>query len=200
MENNYFFIDGSCLLKDIERYNKKNRFSKKLNLEWFIKYFHKNFSELHSWEYKRICLYFVEWELRVNKLINCPLKNKPHSLDFEIIYCWEKIKWSKKIDGWLNKKNAPDYVLERLNKTEKWVDVQICCDWLFLAWLWKLDRLFLYTNDSDYIPFCKTIKYFWCNISLFKISDDKLNKDLAEVVDTFSTINNSLIEQYNIFS
>lgn len=89
---------------------------------------------------------------------------------------------------WIQWHEIPDYVLDRLNKSEKGVDVQICCDGLFLAWLWKIDRLFLYANDSDFIPFCKTIKQLWCNISLFKLSSSRINKDIADVVDTLSSV------------
>ena len=69
---------------------------------------------------------------------------------------------------WIQKKNPPKSVRDRLHRTEKAVDTQICCDALELAVKGRLDRLFLYTNDYDFLPLCNALKAAGSNISLFR--------------------------------
>ena len=197
---NFFFIDWSSLLWDISTYNKsvKSISTLKLNIEKFIRYFISwEFAPLHSYSYVRFSFYFVKNDERVKELLKLPINKDPHMLDYEIKCCGKRLAKSKKVDDWIVEKSPPNYVMERLNKSEKWVDIQICCDILQLVAIWKVDRVFLYTNDSDFVPLCNTIKSFWCNVSLFRLTKLKVNKDLLAVSDSFSIVKSE--ELKNIF-
>jgi len=74
------------------------------------------------------------------------------------------------------------------NKSEKAVDTQICCDALQLASYGRLDRLFIYTNDYDFVPLCQTLKSMGSNISLFRLQEKKINKNLVQECDSFSVV------------
>ena len=105
-----------------------------------------------------------------------PNFKKPWAVeDLEIKYCGKKIPSYRKAEEWLDKYKAPNYVRESLYKSEKAVDTQICCDALVLLSLNKLDRLFLYSNDYDFIPVCQAIKTMWANINLVKLDKDRVN-------------------------
>ena len=79
-------------------------------------------------------------------------------------------------------------VTDRLRRTEKAVDTQICCDALQLAAVSKIDRLFLYTNDYDFVPLCETLKSLGINVNLIRLSKANSNKDLLAHVDGFSCV------------
>ena len=75
-----------------------------------------------------------------------------------------------------------------MNKSEKAVDTQICCDALSLSCYDRLDRLLLYTNDFDYFPLCEELKRNGSNISLLRLSKKNVNKNLVESCDSFSIV------------
>lgn len=202
--NNYFFIDGSSLLADISRYNKDNKSTKKLCIEQFVAYFmwngifqgkQKEYLWLHGGSYKRIIFYFTKLEHRVEKLIIHHDITKGSWWDISFKYCWKKLKKSNDVDNWLLDQNPPPYILDRLNKSEKWVDITIATDIMFFAGQWKLDRAFLYTNDSDFIPLCERVKDLGCNISLIRLQNERTNNELLQSVDTFSYIDQISILQ-----
>lgn len=194
MENNYFFVDGSSLLSDVSKIRKRQAFlSKKLDLLLFIQSLF-NSNQLRTIlgktiEYKRFVFYFVNNETRVKEYLIIPEYDKPGVVnDVQIKYCGKKIKGGASVDKWIAKNKLPKRVLEQLHRTEKGVDTQICCDVLQLAALGKLERLFLYSNDSDFIPLCKTIKTMGANISLFRLEEKNTNTDLLKECDSFSIV------------
>lgn len=69
---------------------------------------------------------------------------------------------------------------------EKGVDTQICCDALELAAHGKLDRLFLYTNDADFIPLCETLRHLGVNIHLHRLFGAGVNRALVKNCDVFT--------------
>jgi uncharacterized LabA/DUF88 family protein len=201
-ENNYFFVDGSSLIMDVIdiRKSKKEFTAKKLDIIKFSKSFTgERLLRLHSGTFKRFVVYFVIHENRIPDNIVIPCFHNPDEVeDIQIRYCGKKIKGGSAINSWITKHNPPNHVLERLNKSEKAVDTQICCDALELACYGRLDRLFIYTNDYDFVPLCITLKSLGANISLFRLQEKKINKDLVKECDTFSVVPE--IELGSIFS
>jgi uncharacterized LabA/DUF88 family protein len=191
-ENNYLFVDGSSLITDVIAIKKseKELMFKKLDIIMFSKYFcGEALESLHSGIYKRFVVYFVNLEDRINDNIIIPPFNVPGEVeDIQIKYCGKRIKGGSAIDKWISEHNPPDNVLERLNKSEKAVDTQLCCDALQLASYGRLDRLFIYTNDYDFVPLCQTLKSMGANISLFRLQNRTINKDLVEECDSFSVV------------
>jgi uncharacterized LabA/DUF88 family protein len=205
MVNNYFFIDGSSLLSDIKKYiaGKEQFLGKKFSLATFSKIFHNSYNlrQFHSGSYRRIVYYFVKNDRRVNEFIEIPDFTKPELVeDIQIKFCGKKITSFSKADDWLQEKNAPNYVKDSLYKSEKAVDTQICCDALLLLALNKLDRLFLYTNDYDFIPLCQAIKTMGANINLIRLNELRVNRDLVFECDAFFTLSDEDIEHcYGIY-
>jgi uncharacterized LabA/DUF88 family protein len=190
MENNYFFIDGSSLLSDIKRFRTENSelSDKKFNIITFSRLFSSewNLKQFHSGIYRRIVFYFVKNDSRLVEYLEIPNFKEPGLVeDIQIKYCGKKITSFSRADDWLDKMQAPSYVRDSLYKSEKAVDTQICCDALVLLSLNKLDRLFLYTNDYDFIPLCKAIKTMGCNINLIRLNELRVNGDLVFECDAF---------------
>jgi len=191
MEKNYFFVDGSSLLSDVSNIKKRKAFhSKKLDLLLFIESFLNSRLRLFiGRSYKRFVFYFVNNETRINKDLIIPQFDIPDVVsDLQIKYCGKKVKGGAYVDRWIATNNPPKSVLERLHKSEKAVDTQICCDALQLAALGQLERLCLYTNDYDFVPLCRTIKTMGANISLFRLEAKNVNKDLVKECDSFSVL------------
>ena len=94
---------------------------------------------------------------------------------------------------WLEKNNAPQYVTECIYRSEKAVDTQICADALQLAAVGKLDRLFLYTNDYDFVPLCRALRSLGLNINLLRIHSFSVNKSLAQECDAFDVLHPNVI-------
>lgn len=191
MENIYFFIDGSALLSDISKIISKHPElqGKKFNPVKFARLFHLdyNLEKYHQRNYNRVTFYFTNNDERVKELIVIPEYNASGIVeDLEIKYCGKKVRKIQKAHNWLEKNDAPDYVLDSLYRSEKAVDSQICCDSLVLLSQNKLSRLFLYTNDYDFIPLCKTLKSLGSNVNLIKLNDNRLNKDLIKEFDGFN--------------
>ena len=194
MEKNYFFVDGSSLLSDVANIKKRKAFhSKKLDILPFVNSFSgPRLRHLHRNSYKRFDLYFVNNETRIKEYLILPQFDMPDTVsDVHIKYCGKKVKGGAYVDKWIAKNKPPKSVLERLHRSEKAVDTQICCDALQLAALGQLERLFLYTNDYDFIPLCKIIKTMGANVSLFRLEAKNVNKDLVEECDSFSVIPSS---------
>jgi uncharacterized LabA/DUF88 family protein len=186
MDNNYFFIDGSCLLGDIKRLKSSIEFkNKKFNIDNFYQHFSTHYRQFGS-GYRRFTIYFVNGENRIKDQLILPNFKLPNQIeDFHVKYCGKKISGTKRVETWVNKSNPPRYVMDRFNKSEKAVDTQICCDALQLAAVNRLDRLFLYTNDYDFMPLIEVLKALGVNVSLIKLSSTAVNKDLVENSDSF---------------
>jgi len=189
--NTYFFVDGACLLGDIARLKKSNKTlnNKKLCLKSFYQHFgYENYTQFTGGGYKRFTVYFVNGEKRVKEQLLVPDFRIPNVVeDFHIKYCGKKITKSKRVDDWLTKNSPPQYMLDRFNKSEKAVDTQICCDALQLAANNKIDRLFLYTNDYDFMPLFDVLKSLGININMFRLTSDLINVELVENSDSFCT-------------
>lgn len=201
MENNYFFIDGSSLLSDIRklRIDRPHLSGLKFNILTFSHRFLDawNLKQFHSGSYRRIVFYFVKNDKRVTDYIELPDFKKPGLIeDIQIKYCGKKISSHGKAEDWLEEKRAPNYVKDSLYKSEKAVDTQICCDALVLLSLNKLNRLFLYTNDYDFIPLCQSIKTMGANVNLIRLNDLRVNGDLVFECDAFFVFDDESIDKF----
>lgn len=185
----YFFVDGSSLLGDIHRIRKKNPdvLGKKLDLLRFYDHFaHGPYGRFVGTAFKRFSIYFVRAENRLSDCVIVPDFKVPNSIDdFCIEHCGKKLEGGKRFQAWVDKFDPPQYVLDRINKSEKAVDTQICCDAMQLAANNHLDRLFLYSNDYDFIPLLESLKRMGANVSLFRLTEDRINKSLVENADSF---------------
>jgi len=66
---------------------------------------------------------------------------------------------------------------------------------LQLAAVRKMDRLFLYTNDYDFIPLCRTLKALGINVNLLRLVANGVNTELVRHVDGFNALDEQSIEQ-----
>ena len=191
-DNNYFFVDGSSLIHDVVSIKKSETelAHKKLDIMQFLKSFTgERLETLHTNIYKRFVVYFVNGENRIDDNITIPDFTIPGQVeDLQIKFCGRKIRQGSASDRWILEHNPPINVLERLNKSEKALDTQICCDALQLAIFGRLDRLFIYTNDYDFVPLCQTLKSMGANVSLFRLQEKNINKDLVRECDSFSVV------------
>ena len=191
-ENNYFFVDGSSLITDVLAIKKseKELASKKLDInKFFGMFFGERLISLHSGHCRRFVVYLVIHENRIDDNIIIPPFSTPGEVeDLQIKYCGKRIQGGSAINSWISRHSPPNHVLERLNKSEKAVDTQICCDALQLASYGRLDRLFIYTNDYDFVPLCQTLKSMGSNVSLFRLQEKRINKDLVQECDSFSVV------------
>ena len=171
--------------------------SRRFNIGSFVRYFvGPGFIEYHSNSYRRFVFYFVKNDNRIKSSLLIPDFTQPTVLgDIRIQYCGKKLRQSKKAVRWLEDHSAPAYVKENLYKSEKAVDTQICCDALQLAGTSKIERLFLYTNDYDFVPLCQTIRQLGANINLFRLSKEKVNKDLVTECDAFHVMGDDEIKK-----
>lgn len=64
----------------------------------------------------------------------------------------------------------------------------MCCDALQLAATKRLDRLFLYTNDFDFVPLCRTLRQLGSNVNLFRLRAEGVNGDLVRECDAFQVM------------
>ena len=197
-DDTYYFVDGSSLIADIKKLyqSNKNLSNKKLSVIEFSQYFTgSRFMHLSGQGYKRFTIYFVSNDERVQEFFALPNYRNPGVIeDIHIKYCGKRVRGSKSAYRWIERNNAPRSVLEILNKSEKAVDTQICCDALSLSCHNNLGRLFLYTNDYDYLSLCEALKINGTNISLFKLSKEGVNTSLVENCDSFSVVATQEIE------
>ena len=92
--------------------------------------------------------------------------------------------------------SVPPKFQDRFSKSEKGIDIEICCDALKLASASRIERLFLLTNDDDFIPFCRTIKEFGANISIIHLSETvNRNVSLLREVDSYDVVSSRHLQQ-----
>lgn len=197
MTENYFFIDGSALLSQIREVRKqiKSLKERKLDPMKLILYFNSTLRMLGAEEYKRVVFYFPKGEKNINDYLIVPNFRKPGIIrDFNFKYCGEKLKGSEAFDKFVFEK-VPNKWKSRFSKSEKGVDVEICCDTFKLMNAGKLERLFILTNDDDFIPLFKVMKDFGANISLLYLSEIITpNKSLCEEADSYDVVPDRILE------
>lgn len=190
MDQNYYFIDGSALLSQVKALwkNKPDFNWRRLNPLMFIEHLVYSFPELGSANYKRAEFYFPIGEQNLQTYLLMPKSLEPGLIrDVHFKYCGEKLDRSTAYEKWLEE--VPPQWKDRCVKSEKGVDIEICCDALRLASLGKMDRLFFLTNDRDFIPLCKTLKDFGVNISLIHLSKfTNPNKLLIDECDSYDLL------------
>lgn len=132
----------------------------------------RSLGELHGGSYKRATFYFpVGDEVTAAEYLDIPDHKKPGEIrDIHFKFCGQKLKRSAAFDEWLENE-VPDKWKDRCSKSEKGIDIEICCDAIRLASASRLDRLFLLTNDDDFLPFCRTIKEYGANVSIIHLTD-----------------------------
>ena len=199
MNDVYFFVDGSSLLGDINRLRQKNKNFRghKLDAKKFYEHFvGGSYSQFVGGGYKRFAIYFVTGENRIKDYLVIPSFRTPNFIeDFHITYVGKKVAGANKVQTWLDSRNSPQYVMDRFNKSEKAVDTKICCDALQLAANNRLERLFLYTNDFDFMPLLDTLKSMGCNVSLMRLLSQETNAALVENADSFCVPSKSQVER-----
>ena len=198
MDQNYYFIDGSALLSQIRTLWKKDTsFNwRRLDVAEFIKHLQYSFPELGSANFKRAEFYFPRGEQIIDTYLLMPEGTTPGLIrDIHIKHCGEKLDRSTAYEKWLEDE-VPLQWKDRCMKSEKGVDIEICCDALRLASVGKMDRLFFFTNDRDFIPLCKTLKDFGVNVSLLNLSKfTNVNKSLVEECDSYDLLTTENLEK-----
>lgn len=191
MENNYYFIDGSSLMAQIRTIWKKSPEYNWLRLDpvKLINQLQFLSPELGSSSFKRAQFYFPAGEQNIDTHLLMPDSTQPRLIrDIHFKYCGEKLDRSTAYEKWLE--SVPPQWLDRCVKSEKGIDIEICCDALRLASSGKMDRLFLLTNDRDFLPLFKVLKDFGVNISLIHLSNfTNPNKTLLDESDSYDILN-----------
>jgi uncharacterized LabA/DUF88 family protein len=201
MQQNYFFIDGSALMAQIRQLRRARPIfaDRKLCPKKFLEFFMRKLGDLHSGEYKRAIFYFANGDdANVETHFEAPNIRKPGEIrDLHFKYCGHKLKKSEEFERFVEK-SVPAKFQGRFSKSEKGIDIEMCCDALKLASAGNIERLFLLSNDGDFIPFCRTIKEFGANISMIYLSDIiPPNGDLLQEADSYDVVGTS--ELYSIF-
>jgi hypothetical protein len=145
MNKNYFFIDGSALSAQIRylwRSNPTFR-NRKLCPRHFISYFVNALPELTGGSYKRATFYFPEGDqASVEEHLRMPDHGRPGEIrDLHFKFCGHKLKKSAEFDKFVEER-VPQKFQGRFSKSEKGIDIEICCDALRLASGGSLERLF----------------------------------------------------------
>lgn len=189
---NYIFVDGSALLADIKRLRAQDSSlaGKKLDLAKMAREFTNNtFRNFIGEGWRRFTFYFVRGDERLEHDLVIPDVTKAGAVeDLRIEHCGKTIREFREAQKWLEENNAPQSVRDCLYRAEKAVDTQICADALQLAAVGKLDRLFLYTNDYDFIPLCRALRNLGLNINLFRLRAQNVNKELAQECDAVNEL------------
>jgi uncharacterized LabA/DUF88 family protein len=187
MANNYFFIDGSALTSQIRIIQRRNAQFRKRRLiaDQLLKYYCASLQELGTQEFKRATFYFAKGdEVAIEEWIVVPEFHKPGAVrDIHFKYCGHKLKRSGPFAEFVA--TVPPEWQDRFSKSEKGVDIELCCDALKLAGASRMDRLFLMTNDDDFLPLCRTLKEFGANVSLIHLHD-LISPNLSLVAETDS--------------
>ncbi len=192
MDANYFFVDGSALTVQIRRLQRAipSFGGRKLCPKKLANYFMWKLGDLHGNTYKRFTFYFPTGdEANVSAYLEIPnFKNPGEVRDLHFKFCGSKLKKSSEFDKFVEE-NVPEKFLDRFQKSEKGIDIEMCCDALKLASMGRIDRLFLLSNDGDFIPLCRTLKEFGANISLVHLSDVIApNLDLLREADSYDVV------------
>lgn len=146
--------------------------------------------DLHEGFYKRAVFYFPSGdEYHVSQYIEVPDHKAPGVVrDIHFKYCGHKLKRSVEFDQFVEE-SVPAKFQGRFSKSEKGIDIEICCDALKLASISRMERIFLMTNDSDFVPFCRTIKEFGANVSIIHLSSEtEPNFDLLKEADSYDVV------------
>ena len=192
MNDNYFMIDGSALMAQVRVLWREEAIDKshKLCPLKMISYFAGHFlRELHGGSFKRAIFYFASGDdATVERHFVLPDYTKPGVIrDISFKFCGQKLKRSADFEEWLP--TVPAKFQNRFGKSEKGVDIEICCDAFRLASVGKLQRVFLLTNDDDFVPFCNAIRDFGVNISIIHLFDTgSPNISLLKAADTYDAI------------
>jgi uncharacterized LabA/DUF88 family protein len=138
--------------------------------------------------YKRAVFYFVKNYSQVEQFLELAGRTTPGLVrDVEFRFCGRKMSGSARYEEWLD--TVPDEFRERCRRSEKGVDIEICCDALHLAAAKLMDRLLLLTNDSDFVPLCRMLKQLGTNVSLIRLSEARpVNEELVEACDTYDVM------------
>lgn len=198
MQANYFFIDGSALMAQIRALRRARPIfeERKLCMRRFIKYFMTAVRDLHAGEYKRAIFYFPNGdESNVANHFEIPnAKNPGEVRDIHLKYCGHKLKKSEEFQRFVEE-SVPEQFQGRFAKSEKGIDIEICCDALRLASVGNIERLFLLSNDSDFVPLCRTLKEFGANISLFHLTEIvPANLDLLHETDSYDVVKSEALQ------
>ncbi|SRR5216683_4156140 len=190
--NVYIVFDGSSLISQIRQLQDQRGIFKGKTLDplLLVTGFTHNLAMRDIIEngFRRATFYFADGDSQIEEYIALPDPTKPRLIrDVEFRYCGTKLARSARYDDFL--RSVPDEFRDRCQKSEKGVDIEICCDALQFAGAGQLDRLFLLTNDSDYVPLCRKIKQLGANISLLGLSDARpVNRDLAQACDSYDIL------------
>jgi uncharacterized LabA/DUF88 family protein len=191
MPNIYMFFDGSSLITQIRQLQGKDgRFKgHKLRPMDLVSYFDDAvITDGLGTVYKRAVFYFAKGDSQVEQFLEIPNRTTPSLVrDVEFRFCGRKMSGSALYEEWLD--TVPDEFRERCQRSEKGVDIEICCDALHLAAAKLLDRLLLLTNDSDFVPLCRMLKQLGTNVSLIRLSEARpVNEELVEACDTYDVM------------
>lgn len=192
MNANYFFIDGSALRAQIHQLQRAKPAYKgrKLCPRKFLSHFMSSLHDLHQGSYKRATFYFPKGdEAAVEEYIQVPNHRRPGEVrDLHFKFCGQKLKKSAEFEKFV-KESVPLKFQSRFSKSEKGIDIEMCCDALRLASAARIERLFILTNDGDFIPLCRTIKEFGANISIIHLSEaTPPNDDSLREADSYDII------------
>lgn len=192
MEANYFFIDGSALFAQIRQLQRAQPIyrNRKLCPRTFINHQMNTLHDLHGGSYKRATFYFANGDdANITEYLEMPDHKFPGAIrDIHFKFCGHKLKKSAEFDKFVEE-NVPAKFQSRFSKSEKGIDIEMCCDALRLASAARLERLFILTNDSDFIPLCRTIRDFGSNISLIHVSaSNPPNDELLREVDSYDVV------------
>jgi uncharacterized LabA/DUF88 family protein len=189
---NYFFIDGSALTAQIRhlRRAEPSLAPRKLCPKRLVNYYMRALTELHSNQYKRVTFYFPKGdETAIEDYLVMPDHRNPGEVrDMHFKFCGQKLKKSKAFTEFVANV-VPKEFQGHFSKSEKGIDIEICCDAFKLASAAALERLFLFTNDDDFIPFCRAIKEFGANISIIHLSAmPTRNLSLLKEADSYDVV------------
>lgn len=189
---NYFFIDGSALTAQIRTLRRHDRSfeNRRLVPGGLIDLFSSRLMDLDAHEYKRAIFYFPEGdEVAIEEYLVVPEYNKPGLVrDIHFKFCGQKLKGSAEFTAFVES-SVPTKFRDRFTKSEKGVDIEICCDALKLASASRVERLFLFTNDDDFLPLCRTLKEFGANVSIIHLTDVVApNLSLLKQTDSYDVI------------
>jgi hypothetical protein len=199
MPANYFFIDGSALTAQIRQLRREDPSFKNRRLcpKLLTRYFMGALSDLHGGAYKRVTFYFpIGDETAVEEYLVMPDHNAPGEVrDLHFKFCGQKLKRSAEFTEFVETQ-VPAKFQHRFSKSEKGIDIEICCDALKLASASRLERLFLFTNDDDFIPLCRTIKEYGANMSLIHLSETvNRNFSLLRETDSYDVVPKAELHQ-----
>lgn len=213
-DKNYLFFDGSSLIAQIRTlWRTKPQFnSRRLRPLGLVEFLvsgagsaslidfveKRGFSEFfrEGLPYKRAVFYFASGDSQIETYVEIPTVTTPGLVrDVSFKYCGKKLPRSSEFDEWVEQ-HVPDKFSDRVSRTEKGVDIQICCDALHLAAAGHVDRLFLLTNDYDFVPLCERLKDVAANASLMRLPGRPVNSDLAAACDGYYEVPENALDRF----